>query len=177
MSASLGSILGGVEGGGANGVGGAKGGDGIHGIDHMETGALDKDPVPSFDELYYDFCETVHGLDENVGRVLNRLDKLKLTDDTLVIYLGDNGFALGEHGFYDKRDAFEESIRIPLLVRAPGITRPGSRVENMVLNVDLAPTILDLAGVPLPKKPLTTKHGIGLSLIDLPLTWMHQNLE
>ncbi|MBC8349335.1 MAG: sulfatase [Verrucomicrobia bacterium] len=126
---------------------------GIHGIDHMETGALDKDPVPSFDELYYDFCETVHGLDENVGRVLNRLDKLKLTDDPLVIYLGDNGFALGEHGFYDKRDAFEQSIRIPMLVRAPGITRPGSRVENMVLNVDLAPTILDLAGIPLPKKP------------------------
>jgi N-acetylglucosamine-6-sulfatase len=126
---------------------------GIHGIDHMETGALDKDPVPSFDELYYDFCETVHGLDENVGRVLNQLDKLKLTDHTLVIYLGDNGFALGEHGFYDKRDAFEESIRIPMLVRAPGITRPGSRVEDMVLNVDLAPSILDLAGIPLPKKP------------------------
>ena len=67
---------------------------GIHGIDHMETGALDKDPVPSFDELYYDFCQTVHGLDENVGRVLNRLDKLKLTDDTLVFYLVDNGLSL-----------------------------------------------------------------------------------
>ena len=75
---------------------------GIHGIDHMETGALDKDPVPSFDELYYDFCETVHGLDENVGRVLNRLDKLKLTDDTLVIYLGDNGLALGVVGRADR---------------------------------------------------------------------------
>ncbi|MBG28942.1 MAG: acetylglucosamine-6-sulfatase [Opitutae bacterium] len=126
---------------------------GIHGIDHMQTGAFDKDPVPSFDKLYHDFCETVHGLDENVGRVLDRLDKLNLTKDTLVIYLGDNGFALGEHGFYDKRDAFEESIRIPLLARAPGLIKPGTTIKQMVLNVDLAPTILELAGAPLPKKP------------------------
>lgn len=126
---------------------------GIHGIDHMETGPLDKDPVPSFDKLYHDFCETVHGLDENIGRVLDRLDKLDLTKDTLVIYLGDNGFALGEHGFYDKRDAFEESIRIPMLARAPGLIKPGSTVKQMVLNVDIAPTILELAGIPLPKKP------------------------
>jgi N-acetylglucosamine-6-sulfatase len=92
---------------------------GIHGIDHMETGALDKDPVPDFDELYHNFCETVHALDENIGRILVQLDELGIADDTLIIYLGDNGFALGEHGFYDKRDAFEESIRIPMLARHP----------------------------------------------------------
>ena len=126
---------------------------GIHGIDHMETGALDKDPVPSFDELYHNFCETVHALDENVGRVLDQLDKLGIADDTLVIYLGDNGFALGEHGFYDKRDAFEESIRIPMLARHPKLIKAGARVEKMALNVDLAPTILEYAGVDLPKKP------------------------
>ncbi|MDG2125954.1 MAG: sulfatase-like hydrolase/transferase, partial [Verrucomicrobiales bacterium] len=78
---------------------------GIHGIDHMETGALDKDPVPDFDELYWKFCETVHGLDENVGRVLGYLDESGLGEETVVVYMGDNGFALGEHGFYDKRDA------------------------------------------------------------------------
>ena len=93
---------------------------GIHGIDHMETGPLDNDPVPSFPTLYRRFAETVHGLDENVGQILNYLDKSGLAKDTLVLYLGDNGFALGEHGFYDKRDAFEESIRIPMLAYAPG---------------------------------------------------------
>ena len=101
---------------------------GIHGIDHMETGAFDKDPVPSFDDLYWRFCETVHGLDENVGRVLDYLDQSGLAKNTVVIYLGDNGFALGEHGFYDKRDAFEESIRVPMLAYAPGSIPAGTTV-------------------------------------------------
>ena len=126
---------------------------GIHGIDHMQTGAFDKDPVPSFDKLYHDFCETVHGLDENIGRILDRLDKLGLAKDTLVLYLSDNGFALGEHGFYDKRDAFEESIRIPMVLRAPGLVKPGTTINRMILNVDVAPTILDFARVQLPVKP------------------------
>jgi N-acetylglucosamine-6-sulfatase len=125
---------------------------GIHGIDHMETGALDKDPVPSFDDLYWRFCETVHGLDENVGRVLEYVDK-NLAEDTLVLYMGDNGFALGEHGFYDKRDAFEESIRVPMVAYAPGLIKPGTVVEEMVQNIDVAPTLLDLAGVPMPASP------------------------
>ncbi|MGC9328438.1 MAG: sulfatase-like hydrolase/transferase, partial [Candidatus Hinthialibacter sp.] len=92
----------------------------IHGVDHMETGPYDNDPVPSFDDLYRGYCETVHGLDENLGRVLSYLDESGLSDSTLVIYMGDNGFELGEHGFYDKRDAFEESIRVPMLAYAPG---------------------------------------------------------
>ena len=92
----------------------------IHGIDHMETGPFDKDPVPDFDDLYHRYCETVHGLDENLGRVLRYLDEHGLSQQTLVIYMGDNGFELGEHGFYDKRDAFEHSIRVPMLAYAPG---------------------------------------------------------
>ena len=120
---------------------------GIHGIDHMETGPLDKDPVPSFDDLYHRYCETVHGLDENIGRVLNYLDSSKLMENTIVVYLGDNGFALGEHGFYDKRDAFEESIRIPMLAMAPGLIKPGSKIDAMMLNMDLAPTLLEAANI------------------------------
>lgn len=115
---------------------------GIHGIDHMETGALDHDPVPSFDDLYYRFCETVHGLDENIGQVLDWVAESEEAENTLVIYLGDNGFALGEHGFYDKRDAFEPSIRVPMLAWAPGLIEPGTRIDSMVQNIDLAPTIL-----------------------------------
>lgn len=120
---------------------------GIHGIDHMETGHFDKDPVPSFEDLYYRFCETVHALDENIGRVLEALDAHNLSKNTLVLYMGDNGFALGEHGFYDKRDAFEVSIRIPMLAFAPGMIKAGTVVTQMVQNIDVAPTILDLAGV------------------------------
>ncbi len=119
----------------------------IHGIDHMETGAFDRDPVPDFDQLYWQFCETVHGLDENVGQVLDYLDSSKLSQETLVLYMGDNGFALGEHGFYDKRDAFETSIRVPLLAYAPGLIQPGTRVPEMVQNIDVAPTALAACGV------------------------------
>ena len=126
---------------------------GIHGIDHMETGAFDKDPVPSFDDRYWRFCETVHGLDENVGKVMNEIDGSSYNNSTLILYMGDNGFALGEHGFYDKRDAFEVSIRIPMLARAPGLIPPNTRISHMVQNIDVAPTLLTYAGVPLPKAP------------------------
>jgi N-acetylglucosamine-6-sulfatase len=123
----------------------------IHGVDHMETGPYDNDPVPSFDDLYHQYCETLHGLDENLGRVLSYLEESGLSRSTLVLYLGDNGFALGEHGFYDKRDAFEESIRIPMLAYAPGLIAPGTKVTQMVQNIDIAPTLLAAAGVPVPK--------------------------
>jgi N-acetylglucosamine-6-sulfatase len=136
---------------------------GIHGIDHMQTGALDHDPVPSFDALYWRFCETVHGLDENIGKLLDFLEAEKLDKSTLTLYLGDNGFALGEHGFYDKRDAFEESIRIPMLAYAPGVIAPGTRVDKMVLNIDVAPTILQHCGV----KPPDAKAFDGRSFEPL----------
>jgi len=119
----------------------------IHGIDHMETGPYDNDPVPSFDDLYHQYCETVRGLDENIGSVLYHLAQAGLRDSTLVMYMGDNGFALGEHGFYDKRDAFEESIRVPMLAYAPGLIAPGTTVTHMVQNIDVAPTLLEAAGV------------------------------
>jgi len=122
----------------------------IHGIDHMETGPYDNDPVPSFDKLYRQYCETVHGLDANLGRVLDYLDESGLSDSTLVVYMGDNGFALGEHGFYDKRDAFEESIRVPMLAYAPAMIRPGTTVTQMVQNIDIAPTLLEAAGISAP---------------------------
>lgn len=123
----------------------------IHGIDHMETGPFDKDPVPDFDELYRNYAETVHGLDENLGRLLAYLDETGLSRNTLVIYMGDNGFELGEHGFYDKRDAFEESIRVPMLAYAPGMIRPGTKVTEMVQNIDVAATVLEACGVPVPE--------------------------
>jgi N-acetylglucosamine-6-sulfatase len=123
---------------------------GIHGIDHMITGNLDNDPVPDFDTLYHDFAESVAAIDENVGRVLDYLETNDMAENTVVVYMGDNGFHLGEHGFYDKRDAFEESIRVPMLAWAPGRIEPGQRIEEMVANIDIAPTILDLVGRSVP---------------------------
>ena len=135
---------------------------GIHGIDHMETGTLDKDPVPSFDNLYWNFCETIHGLDENIGRLIKTINST--AKETYLFYMGDNGFALGEHGFYDKRDAFEESIRIPMLAYSPGNIPDGLVVDEMIQNIDIAPTILSLAG----NDPKSIKHKMdGISFAPL----------
>jgi N-acetylglucosamine-6-sulfatase len=123
---------------------------GIHGVDHMQTSPLDHDPVPDFDAFYYNYCETLFSLDENIGRLLDWLEQSGVATNTFVLYLGDNGFHLGEHGFYDKRDAYETSIRVPMLAWAPGFIKPGTVVTQMVENIDLAPTFLEAAGVTRP---------------------------
>ena len=102
--------------------------------------------------LYRGYCETVASVDEQVGRVIKKLEDLSMLDNTVIIYAGDNGHFWGEHGLYDKRLAYEESIRIPFIVRYPGlIYDPGRRAHQMILNVDLAPTILDIVGVDIPE--------------------------
>jgi arylsulfatase A-like enzyme len=117
---------------------------GWHGVDHAYHGQLD------FDDFYRRYAETLLALDEGVGRVLDQLDRSGLEKSTLVFYLSDNGFSLGEHGLIDKRHAYEESIRIPMLAWAPGYITGGSQVTAMVRNIDLAPTILELAGIARP---------------------------
>jgi len=92
----------------------------------------------------------VSAADDCIGRVLDALDELKLADDTVVVFTSDNGFFFGEHGLADKRAGYEESMRIPMLVRYPGHVKPGSVSDAMVLNIDYAPTILALAGVKVP---------------------------
>lgn len=110
----------------------------------------DFEDVPDLDTFLRNYYRTLAGVDENVGRVLDTLDKRGLTKDTVVIYTGDNGFFLGEHHFFDKRLMYEPSIRVPLLVRYPEMIREGTINPEMVLNVDVAPTILDLAGISSP---------------------------
>lgn len=111
-----------------------------HGVDYMYHGDMD------FDEFYRRYTETLLALDESVGRVLDHLDASGLADETLVLYLGDNGFLLGEHGLIDKRNAYEESMRIPMLAYAPGFIEAGSTIDPLVRNIDIAPTILELTG-------------------------------
>jgi arylsulfatase A-like enzyme/lysophospholipase L1-like esterase len=97
-----------------------------------------------------DYLRCVRAVDENVGRMLDYLDKSGLAKNTLVIYSSDQGFYLGEHGWYDKRWMFEQSLAMPFLARWPGVISPGTKNEAMIQNIDYAPTFLEAAGVPVP---------------------------
>jgi arylsulfatase A-like enzyme len=98
-----------------------------------------------------DYLACVQSVDDNVGRMLDWLDANGLRQNTVVIYTSDQGFFLGEHGLYDKRFMYEESLRMPFLVRWPAGIRPGSVSDAIGINCDFAPTFLDLAGQPTPK--------------------------
>ncbi len=104
-------------------------------------------------ELYRDYARVVTSMDREIGRVLERIDRLGMRQDTVVIFASDNGFFWGEHRRGGTgRWPYEESIRIPFIVRAPGIAEdPGRRAEQMILNIDLAPSVLEMAGVPIPE--------------------------
>lgn len=97
-----------------------------------------------------DYLRTVASVDEGIGRVLDYLHESGLAKNTVVIYSSDQGWFLGEHGMFDKRWMYEETFRMPLLVRWPGVVKPGSVNADLVQNVDFAPTLLELAGVPVP---------------------------
>ncbi|MDW8309460.1 MAG: sulfatase-like hydrolase/transferase, partial [Verrucomicrobiales bacterium] len=101
---------------------------------------------------HLDYLRQLTGLDENLGRLLKALDELALATNTVVIYTSDNGFFLGEHGLGDKRALYEESIRIPMLVRYPKLAAGGTVRVELVLNLDLAPTVLELAGLAIPSE-------------------------
>jgi len=117
-----------------------------HGVDFIYNGEMD------FDTLYRRYCETLLGLDESIGRVLKTLEELGVADSTLVIYMGDNGFSLGEHGLIDKRQMYEESMRVPMLAYSPGQIPHGTKVTALVQNIDIAPTILEAAGLKRPEQ-------------------------
>ncbi len=105
-----------------------------------------------------DYLRTVRAVDEGVGRLLDELERQGLADNTLVIYTSDQGWYLGEHGWYDKRWMYEESFRAPCLVRWPGVTRPGSSIDALTQNIDIAPTMLAAAGL----EPPSDMHGVSL---------------
>jgi arylsulfatase A-like enzyme len=94
-----------------------------------------------------DYLRCICSLDDNVGRLLDYLDAQRLASNTIVIYTSDQGFFLGDHGWFDKRLMYEESLRMPFLMRYPGAIRRGSVNRDMALNIDFAPTFLDYAGV------------------------------
>lgn len=97
-----------------------------------------------------DYLNTAESMDRNIGRVLDYLEENGLAENTLVVYLSDQGFYMGEHGWFDKRWMYEESFRTPLLAKLPALIKPNTKIDNLVSNVDLAPTFLDLAGISIP---------------------------
>lgn len=108
-----------------------------------------------------DYLRTVRGVDESVGQILDYLRESGLDSNTIVMYSSDQGFYLGEHGWYDKRFMYEESFSTPLVARWPGVIKPASKTDKLVQNIDWAPTFLDLAGVPVPEDMQ------GVSLVPL----------
>jgi arylsulfatase A-like enzyme len=115
-----------------------------HGVDYMYHGAI------PFNDFYHRYFETLQSVDESIEKIIAWVNEQGLTNSTMVVYMGDNGFSFGEHGLIDKRHAYEESMRVPLLIWAPGMIKPNSVIEQVIMNVDLAPTFLELAGIARP---------------------------
>ncbi len=98
-----------------------------------------------------DYLATARSLDRNIGALLDHLDKTGLAKSTVVIYASDQGFYLGEHGWFDKRFIYEESLKTPFVIRYPGVIKPGTQIDELISNIDWAPTLLNLAGTAIPK--------------------------
>ncbi len=113
---------------------------GWHGVEHMYHLGIE-----SFDRRLRNYCEALYSMDREIGRVLDYLERSGLAENTLVLYMGDNGFMWGEHGLIDKRQMYAPSVRVPMLAWAPGAIEGGRTIEGMVQNIDVGPTILDVA--------------------------------
>jgi arylsulfatase A-like enzyme len=123
-----------------------------------------------YNRYLHDYLGCIKAVDEGVGKVLDYLDAEKLTDNTVVIYTSDQGFYLGEHGWFDKRWIFEESLRSPCLVRWPGVVKPGSTSGAITSVIDFAPTILSAAGVKVPAE-IQGKDMTAVLKGDTPNDW------
>ena len=128
-----------------------------HGVDGMYNQRV------NFEQFYRDYCRTLMALDESVGRIFDHLAAIGQLDDTLFVYMGDNGFQFGEHGLIDKRTMYEASMRVPLIAHCPALFgKEPKKVPQMVLGMDICPTMLEAAGAPIPT------HVHGRSWLGLP---------
>jgi N-acetylglucosamine-6-sulfatase len=115
-----------------------------HGVDYMYH------DLTYFDRFVRDYNRTMLAVDDSVGKLMQALKKKGTLDSTLILFMGDNGFLHGEHGLIDKRCMYEESIRVPFLAHCPDMIKGGQRLNELVLNIDIAPTILAAAGCDIP---------------------------
>lgn len=134
-------------------------------VDKFMSNTMDRDELVQwmFNRYLHDYLACILSVDESVGEILDYLDDHKLTENTLVVYTADQGFFLGEHGLFDKRFMYEEALRTPMLIRYPNQIKNGISINEMVLNLDLAPTLLSAAGIEIPQTMQ------GRSMTDL---WM-----
>ena len=136
-------------------------------IRRMKAGELSDEDVIRWKYQRYikDYLRCIQAVDDGVGRMLDYLEESGLAENTIVIYSSDQGFYLGEHGWYDKRWMFEESLKMPFLIRWPGVIKPGTDSTAVIQNIDYAPTFLELAGAKIPAAIQ------GQSMVDL---WQNQ---
>lgn len=120
--------------------------------DKIGYSEVNSDDPRSLEELVKNHYAGVEDNDRNVGAVLQELERRNLINDTAILLSSDHGFLLGEHHLYDKRLMYEPSIRVPMMLRYPGQVKPGAASEEMVLNLDMAPTLLEIAGLPVPSE-------------------------
>ena len=126
-----------------------------------------------YERYIKNYLRCICSIDDGVGKMLDFMKEKGLLDNTIVIYTSDQGFFLGEHGWYDKRWMFEEALRIPVLMYIPKVSTPGEKVETMVQNIDIAPTLIDAAGIPVPKD----MQGVSLiSLIEGKVKKVHDSI-
>ncbi|MEW4486654.1 sulfatase [Thalassoglobus sp. JC818] len=126
-----------------------------HGMDFaLHTGQ-------SVEHFYKRYCEALCSVDDSIGAVMQQLEKMGILDETLLIYMGDNGFMFGEHGLFDKRVAYETSSRVPMLMQCPEIAEGGTVVEEVVANIDIGPTVMEAMGLKTPP------HMDGKSFLPL----------
>lgn len=104
-----------------------------------------------YQQYMQDYLACIASIDDNVGRLMQFLEEKGLDENTIVVYTSDQGFYLGEHGWYDKRFMYEESLKMPLIIKYPGAVKPGAEMDEIALNLDFAPTFLDYAGVDIPE--------------------------
>ena len=137
---------------------------GWHGVEHMYHRGME-----SFDRRFRNYAEALYSMDREIGRVLDYLEQNDMAENTLVVYMGDNGFMWGEHGLIDKRQMYAPSVRVPMLAWAPGFIEEGRTIEEMVQNIDVGPTILDIAGAE-PVNKIDGRSFLPL-LEDRPVDW------
>ena len=143
---------------------------------YRDNRRVSQDATPQGNKVpaHLNYMRCVAGVDDNVGRLMQALDEQGQSENTVVVYAGDNGFYLGEHRLGDKRSAYEESLRIPLIVRYPKMKLQNAIEDRMALNIDLAPTFLDFAGVAIPKAMQGKSWRPLLEQKPKPILWRDQ---
>lgn len=126
-----------------------------HGVDFPYHSNL------NIEQYYKRYCEALMAVDDSIGRIMKQLKEMEIFEDTVVIYMGDNGFMFGEHGLIDKRVAYESSIRVPMLMQCPALVEGNTVVEDVVANIDIAPTVMEAMGLQTPS------HMDGQSFLPL----------